>query len=166
MAKSFHHTKYVKQKNTISPPLPNSPHASSWIQDIATIGKDVQKEARTIIAKYSRKSAQKAIAKFQNLINIKPKQGKEVVFQNNDKPLRDSLMDLNSNIITHPTDIANKIFIQQSKTNAPIVKTCKHQPQHPHDCTCQVRQYPWHDINGLILQKRVLTNIRLSSLFS
>jgi hypothetical protein len=49
-----------------STPPPNSPY-TSWIQDIANIGKDAQKEARTIIAKHIRKSAQKAIAKFQKL---------------------------------------------------------------------------------------------------
>jgi hypothetical protein len=56
-------------------------------------------------------------------------------------PPLDSLMDLENNIITHPTDIADEIFLQQSKINAPTVKNCNHQPQHQQNCTCQVRQY-------------------------
>jgi hypothetical protein len=71
---------------TIPPvPLPNTPH-TAWLQEIASIGKDAQKEAQTIIAKHSRKSTQKAIIKFQNLINIKPKQGNKTIFQNSDNP--------------------------------------------------------------------------------
>jgi hypothetical protein len=84
----------------IPPPPPPTTTYTPWIQDIATIGKNAQKEARTIIAKHSRKSAQKAIAKFQNLINTKPKNGIKAIFQNTDNPPLDSLMDLNNNIIT------------------------------------------------------------------
>ena len=45
------------------------------------------------------------------------------------------------------------------------ITTCKHQPQHHPNCTCQVQQYPWHEINGFVLQKHGNTNITLSSLF-
>jgi hypothetical protein len=69
-------------------------------------------------------------------------------------------------VITHPVDIADEIFLQQTKTNTPTVKTCTYQSQHPLDCTCQVRQYPWHDITGFILQKRGKSTNTLSSLFS
>ena len=119
------------------------------------MGKTAQQNAKTIIAEHSRKNAQKAIAKFQKFITTQPKQGNKATFQNSDNPPLDSLLDKNNNIITHPTDIANEIFIQQSTTNAPTVKTCNHQPQHHPTCTCQVRQYPWHNLNGFILQKKV-----------
>jgi hypothetical protein len=73
-----------------------------------------QKEARAIITKHSRQSAQKAITKFQKLINIKPKQRNKAIFQNRNNPPLDSIIDSNNNIITHPTNIAKEIFIQQS----------------------------------------------------
>ena len=85
---------------------------------------------------------------------------------NTDNPPLENLMDLNNNIITHPVDIADEIFLQQSKTNTPTIKTYKYQSQHLLDCTCQVRQYLWHDINEFILQKRGNTTTTLSSLFS
>jgi hypothetical protein len=80
--------------------------------------KTAQKNAKTIITKHSRKSAQKAIAKFQKLITTKPKQGNKAIFQNCNNPSLDSILDKNNNIITHPTDIADEIFFQQSTTNA------------------------------------------------
>ena len=96
--------------------------------------KTAQQNARTIIPKHSRKNAQKAIAKFQKLITTKPKQGNKAIFKKSDNPPLDSLLDSNNNIITHPTDIADEIFIQQSATNAPTMKTCIHQPQHHATC--------------------------------
>ena len=130
------------------------------------MGKTARQNAGTIIAKHSRKTAQKAIAKFQKLITTKPKQENKAIFQNSNNPPLDSLSDKNSNIITHPTDIVDEIFIQQSATNAPTMKTCIHQPQHHPTCTCQVKQYPWHDLNGFILQKRGDPNTTISSLFT
>ena len=47
-------------------------------------GKTTQQNARNIIAKHNRKNAQKAIAKFQNLITNKPKQGNKTIFKNSD----------------------------------------------------------------------------------
>jgi hypothetical protein len=75
-------------------------------------------------------------------------------------------MDTNNNLLTNPIDIADEICTQQSKINAPIVKICKHQPQHHPNCTCQVRQYPWHDLNGFILQTRGNNNASISTLFT
>ena len=34
-------------------------------------------------------------------------------------------------------------------------------PNHPPLCTCAVRQYPWHDLEGLILEKRGYLHILL-----
>ena len=35
-----------------------------------------------------------------------------------------------------------------------MVPTCYFLLNHPYNCTCGVRQYPWHDLEGLILEKR------------
>jgi hypothetical protein len=35
-----------------------------------------------------------------------------------------------------------------------MTPTCYHKPNHQETCTCGVRQYPWHDLDGLILEKR------------
>ena len=34
------------------------------------------------------------------------------------------------------------------------ISTCHFLPNHPPQCTCQVRQYPWHDIDEFIIDKR------------
>ena len=61
---------------------------------------------------------------------------------------------MNNSILTNPTDIANEIHIQQTISNSPTVPTCYHQSEHFSKCTCGVRQYPWHDIGGLVIEKR------------
>ena len=63
-------------------------------------------------------------------------------------------MDRNNNILTSLENIANEIHIQQSISNKPTVPTCYFQPEHPPKCTCGVRQYPWHDLNGFVINKR------------
>jgi hypothetical protein len=128
--------------------------------------KKTTKDARTIIAKHSRKSTQKAIAKFQQLISLKPKQGNKIIFYHTGNPPLDSIMDTHNNILTNPIDIADEIYTQQSKINAPTIKTCKYQTLHHPYCTCLVRQYPWHDLNGFILQTRGNNNVSISILFT
>ena len=76
------------------------------------LAKQALKDAHLIITKHNKKSAQKAIAKFQTLITLKPKIGNKTIFQNKDTPPLDSTLDNNNNILTNPIDIANKIFIQ------------------------------------------------------
>jgi hypothetical protein len=85
---------------------------SNWIHELATIGKQAQKDARLIITKHNRKSALKAIAKFQTLIALKPKKGNKAIFQNNETPPLDSILDNDNNTLTNPIDIADEIFIQ------------------------------------------------------
>ena len=63
-------------------------------------------------------------------------------------------MDQNNYIVTNPKDIPNKIHIQQSISNHPTIPTCQYLPNHPPQCICGVRQYPWHDIEGFIINKR------------
>jgi hypothetical protein len=146
------------------PPIPPTP-PTAWLKEIATIGKNAEKDARTIITKHNRKSIQKAISKFQHLINTKPKQGNKAIFRNSDSPPPDSIVDQNNNILTHPSDIATEIFVQQSQLNAPTVTNCPNTNNHPPNCTCKVHQYPWHDINGFVLDKRGNANLTISSLF-
>ena len=39
-------------------------------------------------------------------------------------------------------------------SNRPTIPTCQFFPNHRPQCTCAVKQYPWHDIDGLIIDKR------------
>ena len=57
-------------------------------------------------------------------------------------------------MLINPEDIANEIHIQQTLSNKPAVPTCYYLPIHPPKCTCAVRQYPWHDLKGLVLEKQ------------
>jgi hypothetical protein len=66
----------------------------------------------------------------------------------------DSIKDRQGNILTNPKNIAEEIYIQQSILNQPSTPTCHHQPNHDREYVCGVRQYPWHDLNGFILEKR------------
>ena len=75
-------------------------------------------------------------------------------------------MDRHNNILTNPEDIANEIHIQQSISNRPTVPPCYFQPEHPPQCTCGVRQYPWHDLDGFVLEKQGNPHIPLHKYFS
>jgi hypothetical protein len=57
------------------------------------------------------------------------------------------------------------MHIQQSHINKPTIPTCYYQPNHQQNCTCTVRQYPWHDLDGYILDKRGDANISLHTYF-
>ena len=76
------------------------------------------------------------------------------VFKNLETPPLDCITDRNNNILTSLEDIAKEIHIQQSISNRPTIPTCHFLPNHPLQCTCGVRQYPWHDIDGFIIDKR------------
>ena len=76
------------------------------------------------------------------------------VFKNQDTPPLDCIRDRNNNILTSPKDIANEIHIQQSISNRPTVPTCYYQPEHTYNCTCGVKQYPRHDLDGFIIDTR------------
>ena len=75
------------------------------------------------------------------------------VFKNFETSSLDSIADRQNNIITNPKDIAKKIHVQQSISNRPIVLTYEHQKTHPQHCTCRVRQYPWHDLDGFTIDR-------------
>ena len=76
-------------------------------------------------------------------------------------PPLDCLIDGYNNILTNPEDIAQESYTQQSTSNRPTIQTCLYQPDHPQYCTCGVRQYPWHDLNGYIIEKLGEPNIPL-----
>ena len=105
------HTITTRKYLSPSPPPDNAPY-DTWLQDLAQLGKTAQHNARTIIAQHSRKFVQKTITRFQKLITIKLKQGNKAIFKNSNNQPLDSLLDTNNTIITHPTDIADEIFIQ------------------------------------------------------
>ena len=71
-----------------------------------------------------------------------------------DTPPLDYIRDKNNNILTSPEDIANEIHTQQSIRNRPTILTCYYQPEHTNTCICGVKQYPWHDLDGFIIDKR------------
>jgi hypothetical protein len=77
----------------------------------------------------------------------------------------DSIKDKQGNILTNLEDIAEEIYIQQSILNQPSTPTCHHQPNHDQECVCGVRQYPWHDLNGFILEKRGDIHASISNTF-
>ena len=83
-----------------------------------------------------------------------PKKINRKVFKNTETSPLDSIIDKHNNILTNPEDIALEIYTQQSISNRPTVSTCKYQNTHPIHCTCAVRQYPWHDLDGYIIDKR------------
>ena len=83
-----------------------------------------------------------------------PKKINRKVFKNTEPSPLDSIIDRQNNILTNPADIATEIYTQQSISNRPTVPTCHYQNTHSNTCTCGVRQYPWHDLNGYTIDKR------------
>jgi hypothetical protein len=77
----------------------------------------------------------------------------------------DSIQDRQGNILTNPKDIAEEIYIQQSILNQPAIPTYYHQSNHNPECVCGVRQYPWHDLDGFILEKRGDINVFIANTF-
>jgi hypothetical protein len=105
---------------------------------MAIHGKKSQKRRKRHNTKHTNKNTQKAIKQIQ----------------------------ANNNILTHPNDIAHKIHAQQTFNSEPAAALCHHQPIHDNKCTCATRQYPWHDIDGFILEKRGLPQIPLHTYFT
>jgi hypothetical protein len=88
-----------------------------------------------------------------------------VIFKNTYNTTLDNLKDRQGNILTNPEDIAEEIYIQQSILNQPAIPTCHHQPAHNQKCICGVRQYPWHNLNGFVLEKRGDIHASISNTF-
>lgn len=152
MDKCFFHDfcNFLRRK---PPPEPHVPH-TEWIDLIYELAKNANKQARKITIKYTRQCVKKALSKYKQLYDKSPKKINRKVFKNNETSPLDCLTDRHNNILTSLDDIANEIHIQQSISNRPTVPTCHFQPDHPQECTCAVRQYPWHDLDGFIIDKR------------
>ena len=56
-------------------------------------------------------------------------------------------------MLTILEDIAQEIHTQQSILNQNVIPTCYHKPNHHETYTCGIRQYPWHDSDGFVLEK-------------
>ena len=139
---------------TIPPPPASHLEHDEWIGTLATIAKDAKNKARKITTDYTKKQIKKAISKYQQLYDKSPKKINRKVFKSTDTPPLDCLTDRANNILTNPQEIAHEIHAQQSISNRPTVPTCHYQPDHMQQCICGVRQYPWHDLNGYIIEKR------------
>jgi hypothetical protein len=137
--------------------IPNPPTdpilIKDWINTLGTIGKIAKKNAHDIITKQTTINCKKTISKYRNTLNLQPKKIHKVIFKNTKNTTLDCIKDRQGNILTNPKDIAEEIYIQQSIVNQPSIPTCHHQPNHGQECLCGVRQYPWHDLNGFILEK-------------
>jgi hypothetical protein len=152
--------------------IPNPPNdpilINDWIKTLGTIGKTAKKNARDIITKQTSINCKKAISKYRNTLNLQPKRIHKVIFKNMENTTLDSIQDRQGNILTNPKDIAEEIYIQQSILNQPTIPTIQghHQPNHDLECVCSVRQYPWHDLDGFILEKRGNTNASIANTFN
>jgi hypothetical protein len=138
---------------------------NDWIKTLGTIGKTTKKNARDIITKQTTINCKKAISKYRNTLNLQPKRIHKVIFKNTENTTLDSIKDRQGNILTNPKDIAEEIYIQQSILNQPATPTCHHQPNHDQDCVCGVRQYPWYDLDGFVLEKRGEINASIANTF-
>jgi hypothetical protein len=147
-----------------SPP-PGYPY-NDWIASFACIASNANKKARLITTKYSKQCVHKAISKYRKLYDTYPKRVNHKVFKTSQTTTLDSLLNTTNNILTTPTDIAKEIHLQQSIINKPRVPTCYYQPDHHIHCTCVVRQYPWHDLDGLIMHKRGEPNTPIHTYFT
>ena len=138
---------------------------TAWVDAIATIAKNTNKEARKITTKYTKDCILKAITKYRQMFEKNPKKINCKVFKNNETSSMDSIIDRQNNIQTNPEDIASKIYTQKFISNRPSDPTCHYQNIHPLYCTCRVRQYPWHDLDGYIIDKRGEPQIPLHTYF-
>jgi hypothetical protein len=149
--------------------IPNPPNdpllINEWIKILGTIGKTAKKNARDIITKQTTINCKKAVSKYRNTLNLQPKRIHKVIFKNTENTTLDSIKDRQGNILTNPKDIAEEIYIQQSILNQPTTPTCHHQPNHDQNCVCGLRQYPWHDLDGFVLEKRGEINASIAHTF-
>jgi hypothetical protein len=127
---------------------------NEWIDVIAAIAKTANKEARKITTKYTKDCILKAVSKYRQMYEKNPKKINWKVFNHSETSPLDSITDRQNNILTSPEDIAKEIYIQQSISNRPTVPTCHYQNTHPPHCTCSVRQYSWHDLDGFTIDQR------------
>ena len=134
-------------------PLNQEPNQQEWIKILAQIVKNANIHARKITTKYTQECVKKIISKYRQLYEKNPKKINKRVFKNQESSPFDCITYEHNNILTNPVDIANEIYKQQSISNRPTVPICYHQPEHTPYCTCEIRQYPWHDLDGFVIDK-------------
>ena len=153
LEKPPHHEQHSNTSTYINPSTPNNDIlVDEWIKTTATIARTANKEARKITTKYNRECIRKDISKYRQLYDKSPKKIHQKVFKNNKTQPLDYILNPNGDIITNPEDISNKIYSQQTVINKRTVPTCYHQTTHIHNCICNVKQYPWHDLDGFTIE--------------
>ena len=149
--------------------IPNPPNnpllINEWVKTLRTTGKTTKKNAHYIITKQTSINCKKATSKYRNTLNLQPKRIYKIILKNMEYTTLDSIKDRRGNILTNPEDIAEEIYIQQSIFNQPAIPTYHHQPNHDPECICGVRQYPWHDLNAFVLEKRADMNASIANTF-
>jgi hypothetical protein len=106
------------------------------------------------MTKQTRINCKKAIAKYRKILNAKPKNIHRTLFKGQNMHNIDCIRNNNNDILTHLENIAQEIYMQQRKFFSPTVPIYTNPTDHPPKCTCLIRQYPWHETNGFILEKR------------
>ena len=149
------------------PPLPTNPvDIHTWVEQLATIGKNAKKEAHKIITKQTAINCKISITKYRTLLNIKPKIIHKKIFHPTTTSMLDCLQNQHSQVITKSDDIAREIYIIQQKSSYRQAPLCDDIIDHPNTCLCAVRKYPWHSQQWIIFEKRGNHNIHISTQFT
>src|SRR5450631_4177162 len=105
LANTPHPKRYTKPPHTSipHPPVITAP-PTEWIDAIATIAKNANKEARKITTKYTKDCILKAVSKYRQMYEKSPKKMNRKVFKNTETSPLDSIIDRQNNILTNPED--------------------------------------------------------------
>ena len=138
----------------------------TWIEELATIGKNAKVDAHKIITKQTSINCKKTITKYRALLNSKPKTIHKKIFNPTPKNLLDCLQNSHGQTLVYPQDIAQEIYQTQQKSFQRQAPLCDDTTDHPDTCICAVRKYPWHSQQGFILDKRGPPNAQISQQFT
>ena len=98
------------------PPLStNLVDTHTWVEQLATIGKNAKNEAHKIIIKQTAINYKIVITKYRTLHNIKPKIIHKKKFHPTTTSMLDCLQSQHDQVITKTNDIAREIYITQQK---------------------------------------------------
>ena len=96
------------------PPLHTNPmELHTWVEELATIGKNAKADAHKIITKQTSINCKKAITKYRALLNSKPKTIHKKIFNPTTNNLLDCLQNNHGQILVKPLDIAQEIYQTQ-----------------------------------------------------
>jgi hypothetical protein len=136
-------------------------------REIANIGRKAKIEAHKIIIKQTTINCKIAITKYRALFNIKPKTIHKKIFHPTIKSSLDCIQNSKGDILTKPEDIANEIYYRQQASFQRQTPFCNTDSiDHPSTCQCEIRKYPWHTHNGIILDKRGPHTTSISTQFT